>query len=84
VTNAKRLAAKRKRPGVMDESELADPDGLLIHHQFQSNKLSGECEADTSEITSELLEIFEHLTVSVSKRRRLDSIEPYVSQIRSC
>lgn len=85
VTNAKRLAAKRKRPGVMDESELADPDGLPIHQQFQSNKLSeGEGEADTSEITSELLEIFEHLTVSVSKRRRLDSIEPYVSQIRSC
>ncbi|EFX89043.1 hypothetical protein DAPPUDRAFT_304692 [Daphnia pulex] len=84
VTNAKRLAAKRKRPGVMDESELADPDGLPIHQQFQSNKLSGECEADTSEITSELLEIFEHLTVSVSKRRRLDSTEPYVSQIRSC
>jgi hypothetical protein len=44
----------------------------------------GVGEADTSEITSELLEIFEHLTVSVSKRRRLDSIEPYVSQIRSC
>lgn len=82
VTNAKRLAAKRKRPGVMND-EVADPDGLI--HQFQSNELGAECERDTtSEITSELLEIFEHLTVSVSKRRRLDSMVPYVSQIRSC
>lgn len=81
VTNAKRLAAKRKRPGVMDE-ELADSDGL--NHQFQLHNLSAECEPDNSEITSELQEIFEHLTVSVSKRPRLDSMEPYISRIRSC
>jgi hypothetical protein len=81
VTNAKRLAAKRKRPGVMDE-ELADSDGLI--HQFQLHNLSAECEPDNSEITSELQEIFEHLTVSVSKRPRLDSMEPYISRIRSC
>ncbi|KAI9563984.1 hypothetical protein GHT06_007723 [Daphnia sinensis] len=80
VTHAKRLAAKRKRPNVTD-TELADTQWI---HQFQLQKLSTECEPESNEITSELQEIFDQLTVSANKRPRLDSTEPYVCRIRSC
>ncbi|XP_057371170.1 uncharacterized protein LOC130692112 [Daphnia carinata] len=80
VTHAKRLAAKRKRPNVTN-TELADTEWI---RQFQLQKLSTECEPESNEITSELQEIFDQLTVSVNKRPRLDSTEPYVCRIRSC
>lgn len=80
VTHAKRLAAKRKRPSVMDTA-LADTECI---HQFQLQKLGTEYEPESNEITSELQEIFDQLTVSANKRPRLDSVEPYVCRIRSC
>lgn len=80
VTHAKRLAAKRKRPNVT-QTELADTEWI---RQFQLQKLSAEGEPDSNEITSELQEIFDQLTVSANKKPRLDSTEPYVCRIRSC
>lgn len=70
VSNAKRLAAKRKRPS-FPTIESMETDGWM--RKFQSRNVSLTREPETSEITSELQEIFEHLTVSVSKRPRLDS-----------
>ena len=80
VSSAKRLAAKRKRTsGVsVTDNELSETDWI---HKFQSRNLA---EPESNQITSELLEIFEHLTVSVSKRPRLDSIEPFSCRIRTC
>ncbi len=81
VSSAKRLAAKRKRTSVTD-NELSETEWI---RQFQSPKFSADCdEPESSQITSELLEIFEHLTVSVRKRPRLDSIEPFSCRIRTC
>lgn len=74
ATNARRLAAKRKRVSIVEYEPLDDINGWP--NRLQLYDLEGDCDVDgTSQITSELMEIFEHLTVSVSKRPRLDTSE---------
>lgn len=74
VSSAKRLAAKRKRSSLTDHDFL---DREWLEQCRSENKPSIDLEEESSQITSELQEIFEHLTVSVSKRPRLDHAESY-------
>lgn len=79
VSSAKRLAAKRKRPSVT-ANDFLERQWIRQFHSHNTNR--PQCDPETSEITSELQEIFEHLTVSVSKRPRLDPEEACL--IRTC
>lgn len=72
VNSAKRLAAKRRRMNLSELEALVEAE---CNNRLDEVNENGE--RDAGQITSELVEIFEKLSVSVRKRPRLTTMKSF-------